>query len=161
MAVQGGDGDGVTHAQGVELPKAVVLAGGIVELVDEQESRFLELAHHAGDALILLGDTDRTVDHKQDDSGFLSGGQGLVADGCGEDVVALHGLDAARVHEHELATVPVGDMVAAVARDAAALVNDGIGRLRDAIDERRLAHVRAPDDRDNRTRHRFSLDSHN
>ncbi len=85
VAVQGGDGDGVTHAQGVELPKAVVLTGGIVELVDEQESRFLELAHHAGDALLLLGDTDRTVDHKQDDSGFLGGGQGLVADGRGKD----------------------------------------------------------------------------
>ena len=46
VAVQGGDGDGVTHAQGVELPKAVVLTGGIVELVDEQESR---CSAHASD----------------------------------------------------------------------------------------------------------------
>ena len=115
----------------------------------------------AEEAAVILFVVDGSVGvTEEDESGFLGGGQGLVADGRGEDIVALHGLDAARVHEHELATVPVGDMVAAVARDAAALVNDGIGRLRDAIDERRLAHVRAPDDRDNRTRHRFSLDSH-
>ncbi len=47
-----------------------------------------------------------------------------------------YGLDAARVDEHELMAVPVGNMVAAVARDAAALMDDGVRGLCDAIDER-------------------------
>ena len=51
-------------------------------------------------------------------------------------------VDAAGVDERELATVPVGHVVAAVAGDAAALVHDGVGGLGDTIDERRLAHVR-------------------
>ena len=88
-------------------------------------------------------------------------GERLVADGGGEHVVALHGLDAAGVDERELATVPVGHVIAAVAGDAAALVHDGVGGLGDTIDEGRLAHVRAADDRYDGSRHTYSLSSHN
>ena len=161
MAVQRGDRDRVADAQGVELPQVVVLAGRVVELVDEQERGLLELAHHARHALVLLGDAHRAVDDEQDDGGLLGRRERLVADGGGEHVVALHGLDAAGVDERELATVPVGHVVAAVAGDAAALVHDGVGGLGDTIDERRLAHVRAADDRYDGSRHTYSLSSHN
>jgi len=64
------------------------------------------------------------------------------------ELIGAAGLDPAGVDEEEVDPVPVGSMVAAVARDAACLVDDGLGSLRDSVDERRLAHVGAADDCD-------------
>ena len=55
-------------------------------------------------------------------------------------------LFSAGVDEHELDAGPIGPVVAAVSRDAALFVNDGVSSFRYAIDESRLAHVRATDD---------------
>ncbi len=51
----------------------------------------------------------------------------------------------AGVDQHELAAVPVGAVVAAIASDAAHLVHDGVMRLDQPVDERGLAHVRPSD----------------
>ena len=119
MTVQGRERRGLTDAERIELPDAVVLAIGVVELVYQQKDRLVAALEHAGDRLVLLGDAGAAVDHKQDDGGFLGGGERLVADGRGKDVIALERLDAARVDDGELAAVPIGRVIRAVARDTA------------------------------------------
>ena len=150
MAMQGRERRGLTDAERIELPDAVVFAIGVVELVHQQKDRLVAALEHAGDRLVLLGDAGAAIDHKQDDGGFLGGGERLVADGRGKDVVALERLDAARVDDGELAAVPIGRVIRAVARDAARLVDDGVRGLGQAVNERGLAHVGASDDGDDR-----------
>ena len=150
MTVEGRERRGLTDAERIELPDVVVLAIGVVELVHQQKDWLVAALEHAGDRLVLLGDAGAAVDHKQDDGGFLGGGEGLVADGRGKDVVALERLDAARVDDGELAAVPIGRVIRPVARDAARLVDDGVRGLGQAVNERGLAHVRASDDGDDR-----------
>ena len=150
MAVKGRKRRGLTDAERIELPDVVILAIGVVELVHQQKDRLVAALEHASDRLVLLGDAGAAVDHKQDDGGFLGGGEGLVANGRGEDVIALERLDAARVDDSELAAVPIGRVIRAVARDAAGLVDDGVRGLGQAVNERGLAHVGASDDGDDR-----------
>ena len=57
-------------------------------------------------------------------------------------------VDAAGVDQREAPPVPLGRELLAVARDARALVDDRLARLREAVDERRLADVGIADDRD-------------
>ena len=157
MAVQGRERRGLADTERIELPDAVVLAIGVVELVHQQKDRLVAALEHASDRLVLLGDAGAAVDHKQDDGGFLGGGEGLVANGRSEDVIALERLDAARVDDGELAAVPIGRVVRAVARHAAGLMDDGVRGLGQAVNERGLAHVGASDDGDDR----FHLHSFN
>ena len=150
MTMQGRERRGLTDAERIELPDAVVLAIGVVELVHQQKDRLVAALEHASDRLVLLGDAGAAIDHKQDDGGFLGGGERLVADGRGKDVIALERLDTARVDDGELAAVPIGRVIRAVARDAAGLVDDGVRGLGQAVNERGLAHVGASDDGDDR-----------
>ena len=150
VAMQGRERRGLADAERIELPDAVVFAIGVVELVHQQKDRLVAALEHACDRLVLLGDAGAAIDHKQDDGGFLGGGKGLVADGRGKDVIALERLDAARVDDGELAAVPIGRVVRAVARDATGLVDDGVRGLGQAVNERGLAHVGASDDGDDR-----------
>ena len=150
VAVQGRERRGLADTERIELPDAVVLSIGVVELVHQQKDRLVAALEHASDRLVLLGDAGAAVDHKQDDGSFLGGGEGLVADGRGKDVVALERLDATRVDDGELAAVPIGRVIRAVARDAAGLVDDGVRGLGQAVNERGLAHVGASDDGDDR-----------
>ena len=150
VAMQGRERRGLADAERIELPDAVVFAIGVVELVHQQKDRLVAALEHAGDRLVLLGDAGAAVDHKQDDGGFLGGGERLVADGRGKHVVALERLDTARVDDGELTTVPIGRVIRAVARDAAGLVDDGVRGLGQAVNERGLAHVGASDDGDDR-----------
>ena len=150
VAVQRRERRGLADTERIELPDAVVLAIGVVELVHQQKDRLVAALEHAGDRLVLLGDAGAAVDHKQDDGGFLGGGERLVADGRGKHVIALERLDAARVDDGELAAVPIGCVIRAVARDAARLVDDGVRGLGQAVNERGLAHVGASDDGDDR-----------
>ena len=111
MTMQGRERRGLADTERIEFPDAVVLAIGVVELVHQQKDRLVAALEHASDRFVLLGDAGAAVDHKQDDGGFLGGGEGLVADRRGKDVVALERLDTARVDDGELAAVPIGRVV--------------------------------------------------
>ena len=141
----GGQRARLADAQGVEVPQAVLLVCGVVLLVDDEEDGLVDAADDARDLLVLVGDAGGTVNNEDDDVGLLAGKERLLADARGEDVLGLDGLDAARVDDHEVAAVPVGLVVGAVTGDAAALVDDGLARDGDAVDERGLAHVGAAD----------------
>ena len=147
MAVQSGNRDGVTYAQRIELPESLLLAVGIVELVDEQEGGLLCALDHARNALVFFGDADGTIDNEEDDVGFFCGGKSLVANRGREDILAFHGLDAARVYERELMTTPIGVVIGAVSRNATAFVDDGVRGLGDAIDEGGFTDIRTTDNR--------------
>ena len=71
----------------------------------------------------------------------------LVLDRDGERVLVVE-VHAAGVDQRQPAAVPLGGELLAVARDARALVDDRLARLREAVDERGLADVRVADDRD-------------
>ena len=87
------------------------------------------------------------VDDEQRDLGVGQRGARLVLDRDGERVVVAE-VDAAGVDQRERAAVPVGLELLAVARDARALVHDRLARLREPVDQRRLADVRVADDGD-------------
>ena len=149
--------DGPRLAQ-AEVPERVrlVFPTGRVHLVDGKEHRAVGALEHARDGLVLGGETRLAVHEEYDRVGLVGGDERLVLDG-GLELVDGAGLDAARVDEQEVLPVPVCAMVRTVARDATGLVHDGLGGLRDSIDERRLAHVRSADDGDDGQRHRAHL----
>ena len=60
------------------------------------------------------------------------------------------GHPAAGVDQAELAGPPVGDDLLAVAGDAGHLLDDRLATTHDPVEQRRLAHVGAADDRDDR-----------
>ena len=74
-------------------------------------------------------------------------GARLVADRAG-DRVEVERVHAAGVDEREAAAVPLAGDLLAIARDAGALVHDGLARAAEAVDQRALADVRVADDRD-------------
>ena len=59
---------------------------------------------------------------------------------------------ATGVDDDELAAVPLGVELLAIARDAGLLLDDRVAPPDKAVDEGGLAHVRAADDRDDRFR---------
>ena len=71
----------------------------------------------------------------------------LVADRA-RDRVGVGEVHAAGVDEREAAAVPVRRQLLAVARDARALVHDGLARAGQAVDQRGLADIGVADDRD-------------
>ena len=144
VAVRGRKRAGLAETEGVEVPDGL-LVGGVVDLVGHEEGGLLGAAQDARDRLVLLGDAGGGVDHEDDGVRLLAGGLGLLADASSEGVVGLAGLDAAGVHQREVDAVPVGVVVAAVACDAARLVDDGVLLLGDAVDERGLADVGTAD----------------
>ena len=66
------------------------------------------------------------------------------------DALAVEREDAAGVGEGEAAAVAVDRALEAVARDALLLVDDGDAAACDTVEERGLADVRPPDERDRR-----------
>ncbi len=156
VSVNGRDGPGLAESQGVEVPQGL-LVRGVVKLVGHEEDRLARAAQDAGDRLVLVRDARGCVDDEDDDVGLDAGGLGLLADAAGEGVVGAAGLDAARVNEREVHAVPVGVMVAAVARDAAALMDDGFLLLGYAVHQCRLADVGSADDGDDGLGHACSL----
>ncbi len=125
----------------------VGLVGGLerLELVHHEKHRLARLAQDARDLLIVGVDAGFAVDDEDDDVGLVGGLERLAADGALERVVTAH-LDAARVDEREVDSVPVRFVIRAIARDAAHLVDDRLAGLRDAVHQRGLAHVRTPHD---------------
>ena len=99
----------------------------VVELVHKQKRGLADALDEMRATLSSSSDADRTIDDEKDDVGLLGTCQGLVANGGGEDVIALHRLDAAGVDEGEGPAVPFGIEIAAISGDATALVHDGIG----------------------------------
>ena len=123
-------------------------AARVVDLRGAQQHRPVRAAQHAGRGLVDRGRADLAVDDQQDRVGGAHRGLGLRGDG------GLHALGvgdpAAGVQQCEPPAVPqrvVGD---AVAGHAGHVLHDRLAAAEDAVDQRRLADVRAPDDGEHR-----------
>ncbi len=142
-AVQRADRVGVAEAEAHELPGRRV-AVGVVDLVGDEQDRSAVAAQQVGDAAVLLGDADGDVDDEEDDVGLedrlLALGRHLGVEG----VAAGH--PAAGVDEPELAALPLGRDLLAVAGDAGLLLHDRLTATDDAVEEGGLADVGTPHD---------------
>ena len=134
VAVNGRDRPGVAQAQRAELPDPLG-ARGVVDLVGDEEHRHVRATHESGRGLVLGGDAHARVDEEDDGVGLLHRHDRLGADG-GLEAVVVRDLHAAGVDEQEDAPVPVGLVIAAVARHPTPFVHDGVAHLGDAVHER-------------------------
>ena len=82
-----GEGQGLAHAKGVEVPEAVLLGVGVVLLVDDEEDGLLRASHDACDLLVLVGHAGGAVNDEDDDVGLVAGEESLLTDARGKDVL--------------------------------------------------------------------------
>ena len=100
-----------------------------------------------GELLVAGGDPGPCVEDEQDEVGLGDRAASLVGDLLRQRR-RVGDVDAAGVDEQEAVPSPLADDLLAVARDAGRLVDDGLARAGQPVDERRLAHVREADDGD-------------
>ena len=129
----------------------VRLALDQVPLVDRDDEALALLDDVAGDVGVLGGETLDRVDHEDRDVGprdCLQGAEGGVALGCrpGGDLAAPP--DAGGVDQDDLAAAPLEGRVDRVAGRARDLGHDRPILPEEAVEERRLADVRAADEGD-------------
>jgi hypothetical protein len=119
----------------------------IVHLVRDQHPRLVRGADHLGDPLIARVQPLLRVDDEQDHVRLLDRHGDLLPD------LAIHGEvrvvgQSARVHQPERAAVPLRLREVAIARGTRLLAHDRFIVADDAVEQRRLAHVGAPDQGD-------------
>ena len=156
VAVDGGHGDGVAQTQVVKLIELRVGGAGGVHLVHCQDNGLLGPLQHSRHLLVGGGHTGLDVRYQDNDSGVVDGDLGLLAHE-GQDLVVGVGLDAAGVHQGELAAVPVGFTVNAVPGDAGGVLHNGKTPPDDFVEQHGLAHVGAAHDGDQGLGHRGYL----
>src|SRR5690606_42085527 len=113
------------------------------------EDRFPGFPEDAGQFIVELGRARRDVHDENYSVGFLDGDVDLLADGRLEGFRGI-GYQSTRVDNIESRPGPLHLPVDAIARDAWLIVHDGPARLYEAVEEGRLPHVGAADDRDER-----------
>ena len=146
VAVERRERKRVAQPELVELD-GVEVAARVVDLVREHEHRLLRARSVSASSSSPGRDPVPGVDDEEDEVGLLDRGARLLRD-RGAERVGREVVDAARVDQQEVLAVPVGDQLLAVARHTGRLVDDGLPRLGQPVDQRRLAHVREADDRD-------------
>ena len=126
---------------------AWVTLGGVVDLVRDHEHVLLRLAQDLRELLVARRDALARVDDEEDEVCLADRGPRLLGD-LARDRMRVGDVDAAGVDRHELLAQPLDDQLLTVARRAARVVHDRRARRGQPVDERRLADVREPDDRD-------------
>ncbi len=147
--MQGGDRVGLAQAERPEVG-GLGLGGLAVDLVGAEHGRLAGPADDLDQGLVGVGGTDGGVDHEQHRVGLLDTQLGLGGD-HGVDAEDVD-LPAAGVDDLEAAAVPGGLVADAVAGDAGLVLDDGLATADDAVDQGRLADVRAADDGQHRKR---------
>ena len=146
VAVDRGDRDRVAEPEAVELER-LRLGAGLIDLVRDQEDRLARAAQDRGQLLVAGRDARPRVDDEEDEVGLGDRAARLLGDLLRQRRRVGH-VHAAGVHEQEAPARPLADELLAVACDARGLVHDCLTGAGQAVDERRLAHVREPDDGD-------------
>ena len=118
------------------------MTGSGVAFVDGDDDFLLAASQHIGDIFIHGGKTLFGVDKEKYDVGFVDGEGYLFANLYLELVVATHDI-ATSVDDGEILAVPVGMAILAVAGHARGLIDDRFALFDKAIEQCRLAHIRA------------------
>ena len=146
VPVERRDRDRVAEPEAMELERLEV-AARVVELVREHEHRAPRHAQDLRELLVARCDARSRVDDEEDEIGLLDGLPRLRCD-LRPERPGVGLVDAAGVDEAKRRARPLAQQLLAIARDARRLVDDGGARRREPVDQRRLADVREPDDRD-------------
>ena len=139
-------GNRIAEPEAMELER-LRLASGLVDLVRDQEDRLARAAQDRRQLLVARRDPVPCVDDEEHEVGLGDRAARLVGHLLRERR-RIDDVDAARVDEQETLAGPLADDLLAVSRHAGRLVDDGLPRAGQAIDERRLADVRKADDGD-------------
>ena len=140
------DRDGRLEAEGIELGR-IGLAGRVVALVDDEDHRRLRAPQAVRHLVIERRDAGGRVHHEQDQVRLLDRHPRLVLHPL-LDVGARLDLQAAGVDHGERASRPFGRAVDAIPGGARDVGDDRDPLPDEAVEEGRLADVRAADDGD-------------
>jgi hypothetical protein len=159
VAVRGRDRDQLLGAESVELGAAGE-ASRRVELVDDEQHASTAAAELGGRGFVRGRKPGLAVEHVDDERGAFDGAEADVVDGAVEAHATHTGavrvlavtLEAAGVDEEHGAIVEDGDGLVDVARHPRRRVDDGLLPTQEAIEERRLAGIRAAGEHDTRQR---------
>ena len=146
-AVQRAHHHRLAEAEPGELP-GVGLAPVRVDLVRDDNHLLAVPAHELGNNGVVPGDARRRVDHEEHEVGGPEGAERLLGHLHVELVATFE--HSPGVDDEKRAPVPVALELEAVPRDAGLGLDDRDLPAREAVHERRLADVRAPDDGDDR-----------
>ena len=147
-AVRGGDRDAARRDRCVWKSAPAMPPIEALGLVDREEHRLARAPQFAREELVLRREAGARIGDEDEPVGFLDGVLGLDAHQrvhADRVLDQAAGVDADVLHRAELAVA-----VLAVARDAGHVGHDGVTRLRERVEQRGLADVRPPDDRDDR-----------
>ena len=123
---------------------SVGLGACVIDLVGDEQDGYAGLAQHAHHGLVGVERADGGIDHEEDHIRVCHRPLRLGGDlRCHAAGVAL---PATRVHEEEPTTVPVRFVAHAIPRHPGHILDDGLAASQDAIDQRGLADIGAPDD---------------
>jgi hypothetical protein len=129
------------QAQLVELGELHAL-GHALGLVRAQHRRLAQLAQVPGDVVVLRRQAAARVYHEDDDVGFRNGLPRLLGH-LHVDAALGRRLEAAGVDHDEFVLAVLRVAVVAVAREAGEIGDDGVARLGQPVEQRRLADVGA------------------
>ena len=140
VAVDRRHGHHFFKAQVVELVHLGGRVADAVALVHRQDHRLAAAAQHVGHLFVRGGHPRADVHHKDDAVGGVDGDLGLLAH-MGQDALGGLGLDAAGVHQQQLAALPLAGGEDAVAGDAGGVLDDGQPLAAQFIEQGGLAHI--------------------
>ncbi len=145
-ALCGRDGHRLAEAETVEVRRQRQI-GSAIDLVRRHHDRQRAAPQDVGDLGVARSQSGLRVDHEHGHVGVGDARAGLLLDLARELVLILE-VDAARIDQRQLAPVPVGRELLAVAGHPRAFVDDRLPGLGEAVDQRGLSDVRIADDRD-------------
>jgi len=141
LAVRGRHRVHLAQPELVELGELHAFAHAL-GLVGRQHRRLAQLAQVVADVVVLRGEPAARIDDEHHHVGFGDGLAGLLGH-LHVDAALGRRLEAAGVDDDELVLAVLRVAVVAVAREPGEVGDDGVARLRQPVEERRLADVGA------------------
>ena len=123
----------------------------LIRLVGDEQDRPARAPQVMGDFHVRRGHAVDDVHHEQHEIAFRDRRLDLSADGAVQGVAGRY--EASRVHQPKAAAIPLRRREVAVAGHAGARVHDRFAPADDAVEQRGLADVGAPDDGDGGSAH--------
>ncbi len=149
--VLGGNGHRIAEAQAIEIREPRLLGRG-VHLVRRQHDGAVASPEDPCDLEVERRRPDARVDDEHDEIRLLDREEHLAADALDQGLLG-RGIEAAGVDHGRLPPLEAHAAVEPIARHAGRVTDERLASADETVEERRLADVRAPDDRDDRTDH--------
>ncbi len=146
LAMFGREGQRIAEPQPVGFIEAR-LAGCSLGLVGDEDHRLAGTPDHLGKGLVHRCQAGARIDHEQDDIALGNRGFRLLSHPPGKrGIIGL--LEACGIDNGEFQVIEIDIALATVAGDARPIINKRQLAADQAIEQRRLADIGTPDDRD-------------